>query len=367
MAKDVRLVELKKRFSEIRELFDIDRKKKEILEIEEKAQSPDFWSDRANAQKLMGKLKLYKKDISTIENVEEELKYLEELEELRGEEEFDAEFEKVLARLKKELDDLEVKALFKDEEDVKNAILSIHPGAGGTESQDWAEMLMRMYLRWIERRGFKYKIIDLQPGDVAGIKDVTILVEGEYAYGYLKAERGVHRLVRISPFDANQRRHTSFASVFVYPEAEDVEVEIKDDEIKIDTFRSSGPGGQHMQKNETAVRITHIPTGIVVTCQSERSQHQNKTIALKILKARLYNYYKEKEREKLEDVEKEKGEIAWGNQIRSYILHPYKMVKDHRTGLESGNPNAVLDGDIDDFIKAFLLMQGKKMVANKGG
>ncbi len=362
MAKDVRLIELKKRFSEIRELFDIERKKREIQEIEEKAQSPDFWSDRANAQKLMGKLKLYKKDISTIENVEEELKYLEELEELRGEEEFEAEFEKVLTRLTKELDDLEVKALFKDEEDVKNAILSIHPGAGGTESQDWAEMLMRMYLRWIERRGFKYKIIDLQPGDVAGIKDVTILVEGEYAYGYLKAERGVHRLVRISPFDANQRRHTSFASVFVYPEAEDVEVEIKDDEIKIDTFRSSGPGGQHMQKNETAVRITHIPTGIVVTCQSERSQHQNKTIALKILKARLYNYYKEKEREKLEDVEKEKGEIAWGNQIRSYILHPYKMVKDHRTGLESGNPNAVLDGDIDDFIKAFLLMQGKKMV-----
>ncbi len=366
MAKDVRLVELKKRFSEIRELFDIERKKKEVRIIEEKAQSPDFWSDRTGAQKLMEKLKLYRRDISTIERVEDELKYLEELEELRGDEEFEAEFEEVLNKLTKELDDLEIKALFRDEEDTKNAILSIHPGAGGTESQDWAEMLMRMYLRWIERRGFRYKIIDLQPGDVAGIKDVTILVEGEYAYGYLKAERGVHRLVRISPFDANQRRHTSFASVFVYPEAEDVEVEIREDEIKIDTFRSSGPGGQHMQKNETAVRITHIPTGIVVTCQSERSQHQNKTIAMKILKARLYNYYKEKEREKLEDVEKEKGEIAWGNQIRSYILHPYKMVKDHRTGLESGNPNAVLDGEIDDFIKAFLLMQGKKLVS-KGG
>ena len=360
MAKDTRLIELEKKFSEIKELFDVERKQRELEKIEEKAQSPDFWSDRANAQKLMGKLKLYKKDIETVKRVEEELKYLEELEELRDEEDFQKEYEKELAKLQKEIDELEIKALFRDEDDTKNAILSIHPGAGGTESQDWAEMLMRMYLRWIERKGFKYKIIDLQPGDVAGIKDVTIFVEGDYAYGYLKAERGVHRLVRISPFDANQRRHTSFASVFVYPEAEDVEVEIKDDEIKIDTFRSSGPGGQHMQKNETAVRITHIPTGIVVTCQSERSQHQNKTIALKILKARLYNYYKEKEREKLENMEKEKGEIAWGNQIRSYILHPYKMVKDHRTGVETGNPNAVLDGEIDEFIKAFLLMQGKK-------
>jgi len=360
MAKDTRLIELEKKFSEIKELFDVERKKREIEEIEKKAQSPDFWNDRANAQKLMGRLKLYKKDIETIKRVEEELQYLEELEELREEEEFQREYEKELAKLQKDVEELEIKALFRDEDDTKNAILSIHPGAGGTESQDWAEMLMRMYLRWIERKGFKYKIIDLQPGDVAGIKDVTIFVEGDYAYGYLKAERGVHRLVRISPFDANQRRHTSFASVFVYPEAEDVEVEIKEDELKIDTFRSSGPGGQHMQKNETAVRITHIPTGIVVTCQSERSQHQNKTIALKILKARLYNYYKEKEKEKLEDVEKEKGDIAWGNQIRSYILHPYKMVKDHRTGVETGNPNAVLDGEIDDFIKAFLLMQGKK-------
>ncbi len=364
MAKDVRVIELRKKFGEIKELFDIERKKRLIQEIEDQAQAPDFWKDKSRAQKLMGKLKLYKKDVETIERVENDLQYLEELEELKDEEDFSKEFEKELSKLQKEVDELEIKALFKDEEDTKNAILSIHPGAGGTESQDWAEMLMRMYLRWIERRGFKYKIIDLQPGDVAGIKDVTIYVEGEYAYGYLKAERGVHRLVRISPFDANQRRHTSFASVFVYPEAEDVEVEIRDDEIRIDTFRSSGPGGQHMQKNETAVRITHIPTGIVVTCQSERSQHQNKTIALKILKARLYNYYKEKEREKLEDVEKEKGDIAWGNQIRSYILHPYKMVKDHRTGLESGNPNAVLDGDIDEFIKAFLLMQSKKAVAN---
>lgn len=250
---------------------------------------------------------------------------------------------------------MEVKATLNSPEDKKNAILTIHPGAGGTESQDWAQMLLRMYMRWLERKGFKYKIVNLQPGEEAGIKDATVFVEGPYAYGLLKAERGVHRLVRISPFDASRRRHTSFASVFVYPEVEDVEVEIKEDELKIDTFRSSGPGGQHMQKNETAVRITHIPTGIVVTCQSERSQHQNKLTALKILRARLYEYYKEKEKEKLGEIEKEKDEIAWGRQIRSYILHPYKMVKDHRTGYEVGNAEAVLDGEIDEFIRRYLL------------
>lgn len=304
----------------------------------------------------MSRLSYLKKKVEKFEKLENSIKELEELQELVTEDpEFEREMEREIIKLEKELEELELETTFEDPEDEKNAILSIHPGAGGTESQDWAEMLLRMYLRWIERKGFKYKIIDLQPGEEAGIKDATILVEGPFAYGYLKAERGIHRLVRISPFDANQRRHTSFASVFVYPEMEEVEVEIRDEDLKIETFRSSGPGGQHMQKNETAVRITHVPTGIVVTCQSERSQYQNKMTALKILKARLYQYEKEKEREKLSELEKEKGEIAWGHQIRSYILHPYKLVKDHRTGYETGDVDSVLDGAIDNFIRAYLL------------
>ncbi|RKY97463.1 MAG: peptide chain release factor 2, partial [Candidatus Hydrothermota bacterium] len=332
--------------------------RKAIREIEAKSQSPDFWQDPKHAQKLMAELAHLKRKLQRIEQLDENFAYLNELSELAAEDpDFLKEYEKELKNLEKELNELELQAVMDEPDDKNNAILTIHPGAGGTESQDWAEMLMRMYLRWIERKGFKYKILDYQPGEEAGIKDVTILVEGPYAYGYLKAERGIHRLVRISPFDASRRRHTSFASVFVYPELEDVEVEIKKEDLKIETFRSSGPGGQHMQKNETAVRITHIPTGITVTCQAERSQHQNKNIALKILKSRLYQYYKEKERERLSDIEKEKSEIAWGHQIRSYVLHPYKMVKDHRTGYEVGNADAVLDGDIDEFIRRFLIMR----------
>jgi len=318
--------------------------------------SPDFWNNPEEAQKKSQELSHLKREIEEIEKIKDDLKYLSELEELKDEDtEIMEEFEREKKRLLKQIEELEVKATLNSPEDKKNAILTIHPGAGGTESQDWAQMLLRMYMRWLERKGFRYKIVNLQPGEEAGIKDATIFVEGPYAYGLLKAERGVHRLVRISPFDASRRRHTSFASVFVYPEVEEVEVEIKEDELKIDTFRSSGPGGQHMQKNETAVRITHIPTGIVVTCQSERSQHQNKLTALKILRARLYEYYKEKEKEKLGEIEKEKDEIAWGRQIRSYILHPYKMVKDHRTGYEVGNAEAVLDGEIDEFIRRYLL------------
>jgi len=236
--------------------------------------------------------------------------------------------------------------------------MSIHPGAGGTESQDWAQILMRMYIRWAERKGYKVEIVDLLPGEEAGIKSVTITVSGLYAYGYLKAEAGIHRLVRISPFDANRRRHTSFAAVLVYPEIdEDIEIDIKEDELRIDTFRASGAGGQHVNKTSSAVRITHIPTGIVVTCQNERSQHKNRAIAMKILRARLYALKKKEQDQKLEEMIGEKKEIAWGNQIRSYTLHPYRLIKDHRTGYETGNVEAVLDGELDEFIRQYLLMR----------
>lgn len=314
---------------------------------------------------LMSKLSLLNRKIESFHKLEADFREIKELWALA---EDDQEIEKGLTEeikeFEKRLKEAELEALFAEPEDHGNAILSVHPGAGGTESQDWALMLFRMYMRWIERKRFNAKVLDLQPGEEAGIKDATVLVEGLYAYGYLKAERGIHRLVRISPFDATRRRHTSFASIFVYPEREDLEIEIREEDLKIDTFRSSGPGGQHMQKNETAVRITHVPTGIVVSCQSERSQYQNKMTALRILKARVYAHEKEKEKKKMEDIEGEKGEIAWGHQIRSYVLHPYQMVKDHRTGYETANTHAVLDGDIDEFIWRFLLSQKR---SKKGG
>ncbi len=354
-----RLEHLKEEYEKLRRFARIEDKRKKLAELEKKREDPNIWKDQERARRINIEYKNLSDEIREYEEMDEKLQYLLELEEMKDEdEELAEEYEKEIKDFEKLLKDLKIKATLKRPEDKKNAILSIHPGAGGTESQDWAQMLMRMYLRWIERKGYKHKILNFQPGDEAGIKDVTILVEGPYAYGYLKAERGVHRLVRISPFDASRRRHTSFASVFVYPEAEDVEVEIKEDELKIDTFRSSGPGGQHMQKNETAVRITHIPTGIVVTCQSERSQFQNKQTALKILRSRLYELKLQEEKEKMGDIEKEKGDIAWGHQIRSYVMHPYKMVKDHRTGYETGNVDAVMDGDLDGFIEAFLLNVG---------
>lgn len=260
-----------------------------------------------------------------------------------------------IKNLKDELASLEIRYLLSGEMDKNNAILSIHPGAGGTESQDWAQMLMRMYLRWAERHKFSTQIVDLQMGEEAGIKSATITVSGPYAYGYLKAEAGVHRLVRISPYDANKRRHTSFAAVLVYPEVEDdIDVDIKDDDIKMDTFRASGAGGQHVNKTSSAVRLTHIPSGIIVSCQNERSQHKNRAIAMKILKARLYDLRLKEQGKKIEGFVGDKKGIAWGNQIRSYILQPYRIVKDHRTGVEIGNVDVVLDGGIDDFMKAYL-------------
>lgn len=255
----------------------------------------------------------------------------------------------------------ELQTLFFENDDTRNAILTIHPGAGGTESQDWAQMLLRMYLRYAERKDFKTEVLDHLAGEEAGLKSVTVRVVGDYAYGNLSQESGVHRLVRISPFDANKRRHTSFAAVFVYPEIEEeIEVEIDGEDLRVDTFRSSGRGGQHVNVTDSAVRITHLPTGIVVQCQNERSQHKNKATAMKVLKARLYELEKKKKMEKLEKIEDAKSDIAWGNQIRSYVLHPYQMIKDLRTNTETGDVDRVLDGEIDDFIKASLLRRQKE-------
>jgi peptide chain release factor 2 len=278
-------------------------------------------------------------------------------------EEPDADLDKELteqaALIKKSIADLEFKRMLGGKDDPKNAILAIHPGAGGTESQDWAQMLMRMYLRFAERRGFKTGILDQQAGDEAGIKSVTIEVTGEYAYGYLRAEAGVHRLVRISPFDANRRRHTSFASVFVLPEIDDnIDIEINPVDLRIDTFRASGAGGQHVNKTDSAIRITHIPTGIVVQCQNERSQHKNKANALKILTSRLYQKELEEQKEKRKEYEDSKTEIGWGNQIRSYVFHPYNMIKDHRTNVETSNVQQVMNGDLDRFIEQYLVAFG---------
>ena len=261
-----------------------------------------------------------------------------------------------LQQYQKIIDDVEMKLILGKPEDIQNAIISIHPGAGGTESQDWAEMLYRMYTRWAEKEDYKIEVIDVQPGDEAGIKDVTFEIKGDYAFGMAKAEAGVHRMVRISPFDSASRRHTSFASVYVYPAVEeDIEIDINPTDLRIDTYRASGAGGQHVNKTDSAVRITHLPTGIVAQCQNERSQHKNKSHAMKILKARLYQVELEKEKEKNKDLEDQKMDIGFGSQIRSYVFHPYQMVKDHRTKEENGNTQAVMDGDLNPFIKAFLL------------
>jgi len=283
--------------------------------------------------------------------------------ELSAEEEdssMDEEIRSSLTRLHEQVAQAELKAMLSEKTDFNNAFMAINSGAGGTESQDWAQMLLRMYLRWGDRNGYKTEVLDTQYGEEAGIKSAMILFSGDYSFGYLKAEIGVHRLVRISPYDSNKRRHTSFASVFVYPEIDDeVEVEIKEDDLKVDVYRASGPGGQGVNTTDSAVRLTHVPSGIVVQCQNERSQHKNKASALKVLKARLYEMEQEKLGEEKKELEKQKKKIEWGSQIRSYVLHPYQLVKDLRTGVESGNVEAVLDGDLQPFIQAFLCLGAK--------
>ena len=338
--------------------FDLEGIEKKIKGLEKKSQEPDFWKDNEKAQEILKELTSLKKKSDSWHKLSSQLEdasVLSELAQQENDQKTLREVEKNLEQIDKELGNFEFTLMLSDEDDPKNALLNIHSGAGGTESQDWAEMLLRMYTRWIESKGFAYKTIDFMAGDEAGIKSVTLEIIGEYAYGFLKGESGVHRLVRISPFDANRRRHTSFSSVFVYPEIEDtITVEINEDDLKIDTFRSSGAGGQHVNKVSSAVRITHVPTGIVVQSQSERSQFRNKENAIKVLKSRLYQHYKEKEEEKLSEVESEKKKIEWGSQIRSYVFHPYNMVKDHRTGVETSDTQAVMDGEIDQFIQAFL-------------
>jgi peptide chain release factor 2 len=339
-------------------IFDLEAKEKKIRELEKNTQQPGFWNDNQKAQlilKEISELKKWSEQWHQLSQKTEDLFVLKGLAEEEGDSQAQREVVASLDDLKKELDDFEFKTVLSGEDDSKNALLAIHSGAGGTEAQDWAQMLLRMYTRWVERRGFRYDTMDFQAGEEAGIKSVTLEISGEYAYGYLKCESGVHRLVRISPFDANKRRHTSFASVFVYPEIEDnITVEVNEDDLRVETFRASGAGGQHVNKVSSAVRITHMPTGIVVQCQSERSQFRNKDNALKVLKARLYQLYKEKEEKKQEELESQKKKIEWGSQIRSYVFHPYNMVKDHRTNVETSDSQAVMDGDIDQFIQAYL-------------
>ena len=295
-------------------------------------------------------------DYDAVDSGLEDAAILIELGEEAEDEQALKEVREALPDLEKKIGQMEFARMLSGEHDASNAIVSINAGAGGTEAQDWAEILLRMYLRWCERKGFKAEITEYQPGDEAGAKGVTFTVGGAYAYGYLKAEKGIHRLVRISPFDSNARRHTSFCSVFVFPElSDDVDIEIQEKDLKVDTYRASGAGGQHVNKTDSAIRITHIPTGIVVSCQNQRSQHKNRSTAMKQLKARLYELEMEKKENQAEALAGEKKEIAWGSQIRSYVLHPYRMVKDHRTGHEVGNADAVLDGDLDGFIEAYLM------------
>jgi peptide chain release factor 2 len=319
---------------------------------------PGFWDRPEQAQKTVASLKLAKKTVDDWGARDAALKNLEELLELaegESDESLLAEVVKDLAGVEKQIADLELRSLLSGEHDRLGAIVSIHPGAGGTESQDWAEILFRMYMRWAERHGFATNLLDLQPGDEAGIKDVTVEITGEYSYGYLKAESGVHRLVRISPFDAAQRRHTSFASVFVFPMVDDtITVDIQPGDLRVDTFRASGAGGQHVNKTESAIRITHIPTGIVVQSQAERSQHRNRDFAMRQLRARLFLHYQEQERAKTQALKDVKKDIDFGSQIRSYVMQPYTMVNDHRTELKIGDVHAVLDGELDPFIDAYL-------------
>ena len=337
--------------------FDVPARREELNRIELQASSPDFWSDQIAAQKMLQDRSRLEKEIGRQERFESQIADAEVLFEFAEEDESSIkELQPLLKSLEDDLDQAETEMLLSGENDRRNALCTIHPGQGGTESQDWAEMLLRMYLKWAEQHNFKVEVLEYQPGEEAGLKSVTFKVEGEYAYGLLAAEAGVHRLVRISPFDQAARRHTSFASLFVYPEIdEDIEVEVNDKDLRVDTYRATGAGGQHINTTDSAVRITHIPTGIVVSCQNQRSQHQNRAVAMQVLRSRLYELELERRRAETAELEANKADISFGSQIRNYVLAPYQLVKDIRTKLERGNVEAVLDGDIDDFIKAYLL------------
>jgi len=342
--------------------FDENGLKKELEEVDAKAQDPGIWSDPDRAREVMRARSRLQAQLETADSLREAGEELEILVEMarEGESGVQQELAEALVRIGSELDRIELTTKMTGDHDAANAFLEIHPGAGGTESQDWAQMLERLYLRWCERRGFDVEVLDEQPGDEAGIKNATLLVKGPYAYGYLKSENGVHRLVRISPFDAQARRHTSFASAHVYPEIdEDVDLEIPEKDLRVDRYCSSGPGGQGVNTTYSAVRVVHLPSGIIVTCQNERSQIKNLASAMKVLKARLWELEREKREEEMEKLKGPKKDISWGNQIRSYVLQPYRMVKDLRTGHEVGDADRVLDGDIDGFIEAYLHWQAQ--------
>ena len=345
-------------------IFDLDLLNSNLNELKLKTSDSNFWKDNLRASTILKKISRIEKEIETWNGIDGNQNDLDVLFEFYNEGEIslkDLYFE--VNKYKNLIEDLELKMILGKEEDSQDAIITIHPGAGGTESQDWVQMLYRMYGRWSEQKGFEFSIIDFQAGDEAGIKDVTFEIKGEYAYGLAKAEFGVHRMVRISPFDSNSRRHTSFASVYIYPSVdESIEIDISPSDLRIDTYRASGAGGQHVNKTDSAVRITHIPSGVVAQCQNERSQHKNKNQAMKLLKAKLYQLEIEKEKEKQKNLEDKKKDIAWGSQIRSYVFHPYNLVKDHRTKEETGNIQAVMDGNLDPFIKSYLLDQMKQDV-----
>ena len=345
-------------------LFDIDNLNKKLKELEEKTNDVNFWNDTnlsketlKEINEIKAKIEFYNKTLASLSAIID----MNELVELEQEDELEEELQNSIKNIEKQIDKLEIETLLSGKYDKNNAILTLHPGAGGTESCDWVQMLYRMYTRWALDNNYSVKELDYLEGEEAGIKSVTFLVEGAYAYGYLKGEMGVHRLVRISPFDSGGRRHTSFASLEVLPEiTEDIEININPDDLRVDTYRASGAGGQHINKTSSAVRITHIPTNIVVSCQSERSQIQNRETAMKMLKSKLLNLKEKEHKEKIEDLKGNQMDIAWGSQIRSYVFCPYTLVKDHRTGYEVGNIQAVMDGDLDDFMNEFLKMSKKE-------
>jgi len=340
-------------------IFDEAHDPGELAQLEQKIAAPNFWDNQAEAQKTLQRQRRLAEDLELRDSVAKKTDDLGVLLEwAQAGENVAADLERALDALEDQVDGAETKKMLGGEHDAANAIVSIHPGAGGTESQDWAEMLLRMYLKWAERKGFKRELLDYQPGEEAGLKSVTFILTGEYAFGLMSAEAGVHRLVRISPFDQAARRHTSFASVYVWPEFdEEIEIDIPEKELKIDTYRSSGAGGQHVNVTDSAVRLTHLPTGIVVSCQNERSQHKNRDVAMKVLKARLYDLKLKEQQDKLSQIGGAKKDIAFGSQIRSYVLQPYQMIKDHRTKHQEGQVDKVLNGDIEPFIKTYLMQK----------